>query len=118
MAKPGLKLKGKAVTIPPLTVTLDSKKAIQYFTNGISAFELNFGRGFYVEVILDGNKYGVIRGPLTDKFIYERRLGDYGISKNKFYELAGDMIFDKIEILKSEAGDDAGLIGAAALLLE
>ncbi len=38
--------------------------------------------------------------------------------KGKFFELAGDMLFDKIEILKSEAGDDAGLIGAAALLLE
>jgi len=38
--------------------------------------------------------------------------------KNKFYQLARDMIFDKIEIVESEAGGDAGLIGAAALLLE
>ena len=38
--------------------------------------------------------------------------------KSKFYELAGDMIFDKIDIVESEAGGDAGLIGAAALLLE
>jgi glucokinase len=38
--------------------------------------------------------------------------------KSKFYELARDMIFDKIDIVESEAGCDAGLIGAAALLLE
>jgi len=38
--------------------------------------------------------------------------------KSKFYELARDMIFDRIEITQSEAGGDAGLIGAAALLLE
>ena len=37
---------------------------------------------------------------------------------SKFHELARDMIYDKIEIVKSEAGADAGLIGAAALLLE
>ena len=38
--------------------------------------------------------------------------------KSKFYLLARDMIFDKIEIVESEAKCDAGLIGAAALLLE
>jgi glucokinase len=38
--------------------------------------------------------------------------------RTKFYELARDMIYDKIEIVESEAGCDAGLIGAAALLLE
>jgi glucokinase len=38
--------------------------------------------------------------------------------KKKFNELARDMIFDKIEIVESAAGADAGLIGAAALLLE
>jgi glucokinase len=38
--------------------------------------------------------------------------------RSKFYELARDMIFDKIEIVESEAGCDAGLIGAAALILE
>jgi glucokinase len=38
--------------------------------------------------------------------------------KEKFYELARDMIFDPIEIVESEAGSDAGLIGAAALVLE
>lgn len=38
--------------------------------------------------------------------------------KKKFNELARDMIFDKIEIVESAAGGDAGLIGAAALLLE
>jgi len=38
--------------------------------------------------------------------------------RSRFYELARDMIYDKIEIVKSEAGADAGLIGAAALLLE
>jgi glucokinase len=38
--------------------------------------------------------------------------------KNKFKELARDMIFDKIEIVESMAGCDAGMIGAAALLLE
>lgn len=38
--------------------------------------------------------------------------------KAKFYELARDMIYDPIAIVKSEAEADAGLIGAAALLLE
>jgi glucokinase len=38
--------------------------------------------------------------------------------RKKFHELARDMIFDKIEILESEARCDAGLIGAAALILE
>ncbi len=38
--------------------------------------------------------------------------------KARFYELARDMIYDSIEIVKSEAEADAGLIGAAALLLE
>lgn len=38
--------------------------------------------------------------------------------KTRFYELARDMIFDKIEIIESASGNDAGLIGAAALLLE
>jgi glucokinase len=38
--------------------------------------------------------------------------------KRKFHELARDMIFDKIEIVESEAKCDSGLIGAAALLLE
>lgn len=38
--------------------------------------------------------------------------------KRKFYELARDMIFDPIAIVKAATEDDAGLIGAAALLLE
>ena len=38
--------------------------------------------------------------------------------KSKFYELARDMIHDPIAIVRSEAEADAGLIGAAALLLE
>jgi glucokinase len=38
--------------------------------------------------------------------------------RRKFKELARDMIFDRIDILESSAGGDAGLIGAAALLLE
>ena len=38
--------------------------------------------------------------------------------RRKFYELARDMIFDKIEIVECQAGTDAGLIGAAALFLE
>jgi glucokinase len=47
-------------------------------------------------------------------------LGEFYFSriKNKFYELARDMIYDPIEIIRSEADADAGLIGAAALLLE
>jgi glucokinase len=42
----------------------------------------------------------------------------YDRIKSKFYELARDMIYDPIAIVKSEAEADAGLIGAAALLLE
>jgi glucokinase len=38
--------------------------------------------------------------------------------RKKFNDLARDMIYDKIEIVESRAGCDAGLIGAAALLLE
>jgi glucokinase len=47
-------------------------------------------------------------------------LGDFYFDriKSKFYELARDMIYDPIAIVKSEAEADAGLIGAAALLLE
>jgi len=47
-------------------------------------------------------------------------LGDMYMKRirEKFYELARDMIFDPIAIVESEAGSDAGLIGAAALLLE
>ncbi|HAX93094.1 MAG TPA: hypothetical protein DCY25_03950 [Bacteroidales bacterium] len=47
-------------------------------------------------------------------------LGDLYFSRilEKFHELARDMIYDPIAIVRSEAGADAGLIGAAALLLE
>jgi glucokinase len=38
--------------------------------------------------------------------------------RKKFNELARDMIFDKIDIVEPMAACDAGLIGAAALLLE
>jgi len=38
--------------------------------------------------------------------------------RKKFNDLARDMIFDKIEIVESLAGCDAGLIGAAPLLSE
>jgi glucokinase len=46
--------------------------------------------------------------------------GEFYLSRvrKKFNELARDMIFDKMEIVEAEAGCDAGLIGAAALLLE
>lgn len=47
-------------------------------------------------------------------------LGDLYFSRilEKFHELARDMIYDPIAIVRSEAGADAGLIGAAGLLLE
>ena len=38
--------------------------------------------------------------------------------KEKFYSLAGDMLYDPIEIALAKTGRDAGLIGAASLLLE
>ncbi len=38
--------------------------------------------------------------------------------KETFYELAGDMLFDPIEIILSRIIGDAGVIGAAALTLE
>ena len=38
--------------------------------------------------------------------------------RKKFDELARDMIFDKMDIVEAEAGCDAGLIGAAALIIE
>jgi glucokinase len=46
--------------------------------------------------------------------------GDFYLDKIKttFYELAGDMLYDHIEIVISEIGADAGVIGAAALTLE
>ena len=46
--------------------------------------------------------------------------GDFYLDqiKRTFYELARDMIFDPIEIKVSEIGPDAGVIGAASLVLE
>jgi glucokinase len=44
--------------------------------------------------------------------IYLRRI------EEKFHELAGEMLFDPMEIALASTGQDAGLIGAAALLLE
>lgn len=38
--------------------------------------------------------------------------------KKKFYTLARDMLYDPIEIALAKTGHDAGLIGAASLLLE
>jgi glucokinase len=38
--------------------------------------------------------------------------------KEKFHSLAGDMLYDPMEIALARTGRDAGLIGAAALLLE
>jgi glucokinase len=38
--------------------------------------------------------------------------------KEKFYALAGDMLYDPIEIALAVTGHDTGLIGAASLLLE
>ena len=47
-------------------------------------------------------------------------LGDILLSKIRvrFQELVKDMLFDELEIAPSILGDDAGLIGAAALVLE
>ena len=46
--------------------------------------------------------------------------GDFYLNKIKstFYGFARDMIFDPIKIVISDIGDDAGVIGAAALTLE
>jgi glucokinase len=46
--------------------------------------------------------------------------GDFYLDKIKstFYGLARDMVFDPIGIIISDIGDDAGVIGAAALTLE
>ena len=46
--------------------------------------------------------------------------GDFYLDKIKatFYELARDMIFDPMEIVISNIGADAGVVGAAALTLE
>jgi glucokinase len=46
--------------------------------------------------------------------------GDFYLEriKSTFYSLARDMIFDPVEIVISNIGDDAGVIGAAALTLE
>ena len=38
--------------------------------------------------------------------------------RKKFYELTRDMLFDPISIVESQIGCDAGLIGAASLILE
>ena len=47
-------------------------------------------------------------------------LGEKLLSKirTRFQELVKDMLFDELEITSSQLGDDAGLIGAAALVLE
>ena len=46
--------------------------------------------------------------------------GDFYLDKIKetFYELVRDMMFDPMKIVISDIGDDAGVIGAAALTLE
>jgi len=46
--------------------------------------------------------------------------GDFYLDriKSTFYALSRDMIFDPVEIVISKIGDDAGVIGAAALTLE
>ncbi|MBK7628116.1 MAG: ROK family protein [Bacteroidales bacterium] len=46
--------------------------------------------------------------------------GDFYLDqiRKTFYDLAGDMIFDPIEIKVSDIGPDAGVIGAASLALE
>ena len=41
-----------------------------------------------------------------------------GRIRKTFYAYARDMIFDPIEITESVIGEDAGMIGAAALLME
>lgn len=47
-------------------------------------------------------------------------LGKYfmDLVKKKFYQLANDMMFDKIELKKSQLMENAGIIGAASLLME
>ena len=47
-------------------------------------------------------------------------LGNYYMDsiKHHFYELAKDMLFDKIEIKRSQLMENAGIIGAASLLME
>ena len=46
--------------------------------------------------------------------------GDFYLDKIKstFYDLARDMLYDPVEIVISNIGADAGVIGAAALTLE
>ena len=48
------------------------------------------------------------------------KFGDFYFDriKEKFYFLVKNMLYDDIAIEYSKLGDDAGLIGAAALLLE
>ena len=38
--------------------------------------------------------------------------------RKTFYDLAQDMMYDPIEIRVSEIGPDAGVVGAASLILE
>lgn len=38
--------------------------------------------------------------------------------RKKFHELAREMLFDPVQIVPSKLEQDAGIIGAAALLLE
>ena len=42
----------------------------------------------------------------------------FGRIKEKFFALAGDMLYDPIEIALAQTGQDTGLIGAAFLILE
>jgi len=46
--------------------------------------------------------------------------GDFYIEhiRKTFYELAGDMMYDPVEILVSDIGPDSGVIGAASLVLD
>lgn len=81
--------------------------------------EIILDSGYYVGLGIY-NIFQILNPPLIVLGGGLTNWGDFYLDKIKstFYELARDMIFDPIEIVISNIGADAGVIGAAALTLE
>lgn len=81
--------------------------------------EVVLNSGYYVGLALY-NIFQALNPPLIVLGGGLTNWGDFYLDKIKstFYDLARDMLYDPIDIVVSNMGNDAGVIGAAALTLE
>ena len=81
--------------------------------------EVILDSGYYVGLALY-NIFQALNPPLIVLGGGLTNWGDFYLDKIKstFYDLARDMLYDPIDIVVSNMGNDAGVIGAAALTLE